>query len=57
VLERVRDVLLGDLDVETDAAFRELFDLRLHESHCVRRPQPDRAAGGSRGAKPGSATA
>jgi hypothetical protein len=37
VLERVRDVLLGDLDVEADAAFRELFDLRLHEGHCVRR--------------------
>ena len=37
VLERVRDVLLGNLDVEADAAFRKLFDLRLHEGHCVRR--------------------
>jgi hypothetical protein len=31
------DVLLGNLDVEANAAFRELFDLRLHEGHCVRR--------------------
>ncbi len=38
VLERVLDVLLGHLDVEAHAAFRELFDLRLHEGHCVRTP-------------------
>ena len=30
MLERVLDVLLGNLDLEANAAFGELFDLRLH---------------------------
>jgi hypothetical protein len=30
VLERVLDVLLGNLDLEADTAFRELLDLRPH---------------------------
>jgi hypothetical protein len=37
VLERVRNVRLGYLDVEADAAFRQFFDPGLHQGHCVRR--------------------
>jgi hypothetical protein len=30
MLERMLDVGLGDLDLEPNAALRQLFDLRLH---------------------------